>query len=841
MRKVYDYIDIRKLKDTPVFNLLRKSTLLTATGDLSSAIKDFYPCLKHTTYDIHAFIDKMVPQWEDEIKDVRNYVALRNIIEEYCVDHNLNREISAYLRRNAYDMWNAVKLLVEADVFPMDINVLGEGPVSYFKDIWKKLEVDNPQIMDFRKAFRFDLAQREKIVEKLKVNGKEDVLTDHIFLIGFYFITPIQERIFDILENLGCTLVFLNCHNKSYPFTSEIWEATYEEYSKGTVKDIQSSLTFENDFGEAINNGVAVGNVSFTKHHTDIEFANMVKNAYDHGEKIYSPDAKGCNEILKEYYPECYEDKHLLSYPVGQYIYNLHSLWDSVNDNENVKFENVYKCFASGWLIAGDEQNGWINGKDYIYELKILKVFFEGCNNIESWKNRLNNLKEAKSALSGFTQRNHGTERWHRLMGDPFYKLGVYSISLEVIIDISRLLDALFADYEELFSGNVTTDLYSHFNKIALMIDSHMQKEDFFQDEKDIVNDLLFKLNDKANKGVACHISGIRDALMMLIGGKYSEYESFENETKKKEGLVSPLSNIEAEILSNKGQTVHLVYANEFNLPGPKRKLPWPLTDDVLNSLKIGRRRDTQRYVNDMREIIEKQRLSRRYLFSTFIGINNKENPVKINIEWVCEKDNKKVDITPYAKLLDSEVAKIDIDQFDAEKMSKILASDKNVCGQEICFPGETAPEEVKMDWMLCDRRYEYSYVLNYLPTYTSEFHYSFLLSNLIGAITSVSELKKDVVANNLFQLFPFLKHIQKRQASDFSNCSALRESYSEDNVEYPSKRLAVHYINKDVLNMAQKLRDEYVDSGIVNKHDTSCVYCPYSEICFKRYELEVD
>lgn len=846
MREIYDYVDIRKLEGTPIYKQLRKSTLLTATGDLSDAIKDYYPAIRRKTHDIHEFIDKMVEQWEDDIKDVRNYVILRNAIENYCVDHNLNKEISTYLRRNANDMWNAIRLLVEADVYPMDIKVLGEGPISYFKDIWKQLEVDNAQIMDFRKAFKFELSQRDEVIKKLKKNNKANdegiELTDYIFLIGFYFITPIQERIFDLLEKLGCTLVFLNCHDKSYLYASEIWEKTFrEEYNKGLITEIQPAIKLENDFGEAVKRGIPAGAISLTKHYSDIEFANMVKKAYDNGEMLYSPDAKTCNEILKEYFPECYKDKHLLSYPVGQYIYNLHSLWDSVNDEEDVKFDNVYRCFASGWLLAGDDDNGWINGKDYVYELEILKVYFEGCRTIEAWKHRLDELREAKYVLSGFTQREHGTERWHRLLGDPFYKLGVYSLSCETIDDISRLLDALFGDYRELFSGGVTTDLYDHFGKIAVMINSHMHKDYFFQDEKDIVNDLLYKLDNIANKGVTCHISGIRDALIMLIGGKHNEYESVESEMRKKEGLVSALSNIEAAMLSNKGQMVHLVYANEFNLPGPRRKLPWPLTNEVLDSLRISNRKETQKYVNDMRAVIEGQKLSKRYLFSTFIGLNNNDMSVKLDIEWVCKKDNKNIDITPYAKLLEVSSNTDITGDYNEEKLADIFSSIANYSMPEIKAPSDSLPEEVKMDWLLCNRRYAYSYILNYLPAYTSEFHYSFLLSNLIGGFASVSGIEKEEVANNIFELFPFLRHVQKRQANDYSNCTELRESYSEDNVEYPAKRLAIHYINKDVLKMAHNLRDEYADLGIPNKHDSFCVYCPYSELCFKRYELKVD
>ncbi len=834
MREIYDYRDIRKLEETSFNESLRSGILITATSELAHAMASYYP--EYTVIDVHRFVTAIIPEWEGSIKDVKNYVMLRNVIEDYINDSEINPEVSTYLRRNAGDMWNSIKLLIEADIYPDDVEANNSVPLKHFKRIWNSLEVENEQIMSFRSAFSFELSKRENVVKKIESEIGE--IKENIYLVGFYFITPIQERILDILENAGFKLVLLNCHDSNYGFATSIWEKTFsEEYTNSEIRNIQENYCLENHFGNALLGKHDDLSIEIIKHHTEFDFAAMVKGAVDRGEAVYSPDAKRCEKILKEYYPEYYNQKHLLSYPVGQYINYLHMMWNTFSNNMDLRYEYVYKCFASGWLISDEE-----NGRDYLYEISILEPYFKGCHSKEQWEERINQLIEAKNSIGGFESREKGTQRWHSLLGNPFNNVGIYTIDEETLVILKDLLTKLIEDAEYLFLNGDRTDLYDHFQRITRIIESHIDKDEILDDEVEITNELLYQLKDESTKGITCPMSGVRDAIIMLIGDYFSEYESQDEETSDRDRMVMPLSMVESAMMSNYGQKVHLVLADEFSLPGQPKSLPWPLTYEMLEGLRIQDRDRTKKYVKCMRSVIDNRPLAYRYLFFSYMGISNMENSPILSIEWICSKEKKDIDVSPYIKLLGIEDKYIDIIGKSDDYRMIIESSDNHQCISEPEFPDRKEPEEVRMDFLLCKKRYIYSYLVNRLPRFTSEFHYSFELSRLILALSIVSDLDKNAIVDKIDDLFPFLRHIELRQSADYAYSQIKPEPFEYDGVEYPGQRLLTHFLNDSVIKNARKRDDDYLETGVIpnNLDKESCTYCPYSNICLDRYREEV-
>ena len=837
MRRIIDYKDIRLLEDNSINSLIKQGIVITATSELRSAMAAYYP--DYRVFDIHTFISAIIPEWEGNVKDIKNYVVLRNVIEDYVNDNEIREEVATYLRRNTGDMWNAIKLLIEADVYPVDVESNHSEPIEHFKEIWKKLELDNEQIVSFKSIFTYGLSQKNEVIDRIK--SVVDDIPEDLFLFGFYFITPIQDRIFDILEDSGFTLYFLNCHDARYAHATKIWEKTFPQYGEGEVQDIQRNNILDNFFGEALDGNKTNIPIEVTKHYTEFDFAEMVKNAVDRGETVYSPDAKQCEKILKEYYPEYYDQKHLLSYPVGQYIYYLHMMWNSFKNTMDMQFEYVYKCFASGWLSIDG-----LNGRDLLYELKVLKPYFKfnhEVHTIEDWETRLNALVECRQTVSAFDNREKGSERWHKLQGNPFYNIGVYTVEEDKIIDIKSLILKLIEDARFLFGEHEKTDLFEHFQRIKQIINQHIDKDDLLEEEAEIANELLRQLSDETTRGIECPMNGIRDAIIMLIGNHFGEYETQEEETSDKQRMVLPISMVEAAMLNNYGQTVHLVLANEFALPGQPKNLPWPLTNKMLDSLDIEGREKTQKYVADMRSVINNRPLSYRYLYFTFMGISNSENKPKLSVEWVCKKENKDIDISAYIKLLNLESDSLTSVVGKSSNLTTMIEkSHYDYQEEKLDLPDARVPEEVRMDYLLCHERYIFSYLLNNIPSYTSEFHYGFELSKLISAFSIVSGTDKEVVSRNIAELFPFLRNIELRQSTDFAKSQGKPEPFVYEGVEYPGQRYLTHFLNGEVIREA-RTRNDACMSGENYKQDVStnmCTYCPYSNICMTRHREEV-
>ena len=851
MRKVYDYKDLRKLEQTTIFQDIQKGVIITSTSDLAEEISYYYPTSSASmgihVIDIHHVTKSLVAVWDDKVKDLRNYINLRNTIEDYIEENDLSAIHSAYLRRNAVDIWNAIVLLVEADVYPDDIPDNTSMPVKEFKYLWKRVETENSAFMQLRSSFLFDLSKREYLDNHLpkEVKGKQ------IFLLGFYYITPIQERLINALETAGYEISYLNQYDKAHPYFFEIWRNTFSnEYNSNSTIDIQPMLQVDNIFASCVENNGRDSEyntklVRINSYQTDIEFATACMNAKTAGASLYTTDSKKTDAILREFYPEEYEDKHLLSFPVGQYIYYLHMMWNEFIGEPELRYEYVFKCFASGWL----EDDG-INGQDYLYQLKILEPYFKNCNSkgkdsFAEWKKRANQLLEAKRITTVFGKESDS--RWKNLLGNPFNNMAIYQLKDNEIEAIIQLLKRLMEDANELFSGNLTKDLYSHMQKIKKIIEAHADKDNATEDERIVMMELLNRLGGISSDGMICHLNGIKDAIILLIGDQYNNKETHEEETAKKRRLVKPLSMIEASTLSNYGQDIYLVMADEFLLPGNPRKLPWPLDEglvDILISESKIKRKDTARYLSAMISLIKTRPLANRYLvYSLFDNITEKNKPV-INISWISKQGEKNVAPSPYISLMGYTAEDIDKEkeQLWNNHIQRIIINGLTKESQEIKkiipIPEDSAPPEVKGDYSLCRMRYFYAYILNYLPGFSSEFHYSFVLSNLVSAFSSISDMDKDSISEQLFELFPFLRRVEKKQASDYA-FKYKSEDYEYEGVCYPGNRMDIHYLRPFIKESAESNAHELYETGNIQwkLNDEYCTYCPYNSICRVRFE----
>ena len=75
MREVFDFKDIRRLEDTVLDGIMREGIVVVATSELEAAMKTYYP--QYRVFDIHNLIATIIPEWEKDIKDIKNYVMLR--------------------------------------------------------------------------------------------------------------------------------------------------------------------------------------------------------------------------------------------------------------------------------------------------------------------------------------------------------------------------------------------------------------------------------------------------------------------------------------------------------------------------------------------------------------------------------------------------------------------------------------------------------------------------------------------------------------------------------------------------------------------------------------------
>ena len=832
MWKVYDYKDISKIDSIEQFTYMKNGVIITATADLAKGMGRRYGCLN--VYDIHEIQKMVIPEWDFERRLLDNYIALHNILESY--EGKIEENLSISLERNVYDIWNAIVLLMSADVQPDDIIPGTDRIAGLFKAIWKELEIQQEGLRRCRTLL--DITLKEPAVFLRRINeicreGNLFVPSKSIFLIGFYYITPMQARIFDLLENAGMDLVFLNCHDEEYPLAGKIWEHTFsEEYSKG-VKNLQPGIHMENYFGSILEGrelrAAEVDEyVRLCPSRDEFEFADRINKAYQSNEAIFTADHKGCNQMLREFFPDMYSNKMLLSYPVGRYIFHLHQMWEPVSKSIEIRFETVRECFATGW-VHEDE----LNGVDYLAALDSLKPCFQNIRKLEEWNEMVGMIKRAKSVLSPFEHSgsSESRDRFHRMLQNPFANFAFYNINEECLEDVTVLLTKLCRDVSTLF-GNGGQDLYRHLKMLSSMLEQTLEEASIAEEERVVAYELISRFKDVHVQKWQASMNTIRDAVLLLLGS-HDEEEGPEEESEDRQEMARAFSQIEALPLLDVAQKnmIHIVSADVDHLPGKKSELPWPLKESIINNLDIGDRPDVVKYVNAMQSIVENQSLSNRYLFfSAFSNVNSRSD-IKISIEWISQRDNKKIAPTPYASMMnikeDERSGRI-VQTSCLDSVSKELYRP-----EEIHISNKTVPEEVRMDYTLCKKKYLYSYLLNEMPTFKERYQCELALSRLVTIISRVSEVDFDTVKGRTFSLFPFLREVEKSQAEDwFGRTIKLKGTTDYKGVEYPKERWNLHYLltNREIEKLIKTL------SGKAFSTDSHkiCATCPYGGFCDK-------
>lgn len=267
---------------------------------------------------------------------------------------------------------SSIVLLEEADISPTDIRSLGDRNIELLLNAWKYLMEYDPAIKEFH-AHMKELENRKNWDPIFnKVFGRADIHT--LVFHGFYYFTPLQERIIRLLECVGIKLIFLFPYDEKYPYANEIWRKTYSvNNGYPNISDWHMERNDKKEsYGEIFEGrkAKAPNKLRIKEYASVVEFVHEMKHAKEQGYFIYSSNANAANDILRDFYPEEYGERKLLSYPIGQFVSTLNQMWDEDLQNIILDENRVIECFASGWLAV----NG-VSGKQYMQDLVRIMPF----------------------------------------------------------------------------------------------------------------------------------------------------------------------------------------------------------------------------------------------------------------------------------------------------------------------------------------------------------------------------------------------------------------------------------------------------------------------------------
>lgn len=838
--RVYTYARISELKQAPFFNEIAVLPQLTMSEEMKHHMCREMRVLRPNTKNFAFFQLQLFPGWNTAGQRFAYLTILNRFIREEIekTQEKAEREWLFGCKKNLFSAVNNVIRLEEAGIRPDDIKET-DRDLLLFVRMWKLLEKENRIIREFRET-----------VQKYKDTAVFDAKVNQIFRFhgnkaivwhGFQYLTPLQQYVYDCFVRAGYDIYALIQNDERYPYANEIWDHLYTQKNGFPEKSNwirHRNHSFTNPLGEIFETGenVSAPGIKIIKYNNTIDFVEDIKRLKKEGEEyyIYCADDRAANNLLKDYYPDRYEVRNLLAYPIGQFIYTLHKMWDETQQCVTLDPTGVRKCFASGWLSAKGRSS-----IHYTDDLERLLPYFEGCYTVDEWSERLDQFSiaydDAISVFPAETEENKG------VMANPLKQFGVFSIDEKRIDHVIMIIGTLIKMATNLFGKNEPVSIQNHMSKLdAMLYMNDGMPRDLYLKEKEIVKQIFSALESENVRDFLCYPGDLATALISFMGGQLDEDDA---EKRQVRDLVFNIYQVDSAPISAKGR-VHICMADISKLPGSEGQYGWPMDEALLRGIAT---RCENTYLQNWIENNQLIALANRFYITS--ALNNEH----VEISWIQKQGEKLFSPSPYITLLEK-LSDIKIEEnternLNLEKVMRIMAKKRLDKGFSLKQNLELHTYDADLEYASCPMRFVYSQVLSAGNAYRSEYQQNMAIIRLIQAIKQLMGDKYSVekIAQQVFELFPNIRKAEKRQMIDDALRYRLPEVEGDyttvGELQYTNYRINLSFLDEGAYKSAQKyasmLMSQEGRKGIFfdrmgHEDARNCEFCPHGNYCLE-------
>ena len=824
---------IRKWEDGPM-----KQAFLFNKTKIVEAVRLLLPLkidLEKMNYDLITQEQQKLLEIYREVRNSECCNALLNIRKKTEISFQEDirktaaREISWGIKYLAKNDQNGLERLMKQGIDPHfrkvgDALIAGKALIDYYDDMYREEMV----------------ATMTAAVKSCELKNPEYYKT--IIINGVHRFTPELVFLVKELKRLKVEVVFLIPYASHLPSVYDTWRKVYEwtnidfenVHDLGEPKRTDAIQMVEVLSGKTISQKepkwlLAYDNLTaFALHEVSKIYESAKRRASDSRSRLdkmktqfYAVKSKSCNELLKMFYPEQFESKPFLSYPIGQLILGIYKMWDFDRSALKLDVDTLAECAVSG-LFQEDVNIGDV--------LRKMKLYFRGADSLLEYKLRINTVRK-------FIEKANNTERFAGLK-----KLSFFNVSEEELTGLDHFLDQMNDIAVRLFAGDTKEQInyIDHFNKLMNMISEAANSDNRIlpEAERELINGIREQLNTSKRISVNGMVEDVADALAFFLSNRIDSDSS--------NWIVRDFEQIDGAVLlsmQSKAETYHFsMLSNEHMLKQSADELPWPLTVDLFDAYEE-LHPEIMAIANSIRE-------RRNFLkFSLFYGTYFSEK--EIQFSFIREEDGEEQ--TPYY-LFSAMGYKPKNVELGPEAVFK-LAADEITQDSAKAFPHD---EEGKMLFSICPYKYLMNKVLGADINYYSEYHVTYFLRYYLTYIARDPKYKRDnthdmiqAVIDDIKVFFPFLG------ATTFDDLvrDAGRDldSYRTFNsIIHPRKinflvagwrmedwkpNFAIEKIDK-AMQIYMSNDTLYPDEKSLPKY-TICEYCNYEGICLRDFYME--
>ncbi|WP_035431995.1 hypothetical protein [Bacillus sp. UNC322MFChir4.1] len=758
----------QKMEFQPYINCLH----ICATKSLETGVKQRMnlPNVKSSG----AIIDLFYPEWNLPENRFIQYTQLSDLLRNW--NDLCNPKVIRSFKRNKLNLLITMRNFTEIGLTPNDLRPnVTKVEEDLFCDLWEAMEPNFEVYMN-------EAAKNVENLEQIKdVFNKDEIqLTNNtVVLHGFYYISPVQHYLFTKWKELGVNIVFLNLYHTDYPsvfsfldenFSEKYGWAKKEDWKITRDDETLNGILFASRFEGNENSMGNLKSVTEKPYEYMVEFVEDLQNEVSY----VSPNNDRLKERIKEFCPDSFlEDRHFLAYPIGQYLFHLHSVWDEDRKDYFLTDKILMESFASGWLEIEGE-----NARNYTAQLKAILPYFTNCSAVGEWMVQFQTLIDAKKA-SVQVFKKHDLKKNDFLEAvriSPVLRFSYFSVPLSVLKKLQQFLIKFVEDAGRLVNiKEERITIKTHFQRIQQLLNDSNLKSSLAGDiERMLVNQLEEMLTKPIKDEQSYHIGDLADSIIVflknglenpdqtLIGSPDTHTsELYENlnhhEVEKDEGVKKPqlfkMADLDGLILRNDFEELHLCGMDELHFPETSAPMPWPLSFELITKLD---NRSADMYV-----FRKKYSLAfSRYLFFLALSFSR-----KVCLSWVKNwGEYENLDKSIYIEIVNIESAgelEKDTYEYIAPKFTSNgvdLEMMQDRLGQ--------LPQEEFAEMSLCKKRFFYSSIVDGFATYHSSFHQGFLIGNLVKIYASIGKTKPEII-DMLELMFPHMTNISLRTIID--------------------------------------------------------------------------
>ncbi|MFE4525383.1 hypothetical protein ACFRCQ_25290 [Cytobacillus firmus] len=814
--------------------------------------------------------------WSSSKAQLKQFLTLSDIQSELWRENPAgNRLVVQSIERNQLQVLKTLRMVTELDLSPTDFSArkgqLTESE-TVFLELWNRMlsvlqhnsrdlryfirgkkDVTNTITMALNKwgaelftekkkgPARTMLLHKRRISNLLEENWSHSIQNSitkkKLILHGFYFITPIQEKVLKRLED-EFELVFLNSYDFRFPNTFETVKTflgigrneTYRVVDDYVAIHPLAARLIESLEGESqikVNQKVEVYND--LSHFVESEKARYVATAVngndDMVEEPYHILTPRSGDIEKHLIANEFIEpskKRLTDYPIGRFLYRLHQMKSRETDivqgtefyNELVTAETLLDIFSSGCLIHKGEDL-----RRYVKSLEKVIPYCKKATTFDAWIENIGNLIKEKKSLEKIIQKTNKhalSSRAHLFHSMPMRQLSYFYVAtkdleklIEGILLLKRMNEALFGKWDKKRS------ISSHFKTLEEIVLKNV--EDFFEnDEKEIILNLVEEIGEVEDEEIEFSLKDISKGLLFFLDGSLNETGEIESVSDK----VSALDHADgAPFRINR--KFHLAFADHKALPVSQGYNLWPISRDTLAKLQ---EKTPELHLFEERKK-QSNSISRYLLYLLF----HSSDDVRFSFAKHVGNESR-LELALYLKLLNCE-------SIQMGRPAKDIETGKKEISENIDVKDAGWTLSMEREAKVCGKRASFSFILNEHTSFQSDFHHRFLYQNFIGTLPRLVD--RNVIAQKELRdlvdsWFPQWNDMKRDflYESAYKNRNSKPQRIKLNGQKYSQAISYLHllptsYAHRDGSEVENE--DVVLHKAIPGKH---CRYCPYLSIC---------